>query len=323
MSSNFLVILILLGISFSYNARYGGELYQDGKNARNAALGGLSVSYADGCNPVLLNNIQTPSINFSHKNKFGGLAQVTILSYLYTKKKYPLYFGLTNRTVDNIQDTRQTWTDNGNAVPESGEINYFNIHDIVQQEIGIQLSTIRFWGPYTLGFTLKPSFTSLAEFKSYGISSDVAAMLQPFNKLDVTLRLEDMVGLRYWDTDTGTVETVSPLIMGGIHYRFSRLRVGLETGARISQSLTTLFKRNSLQHYHIGIEYNQQEQLFFRVGTSHSNKFTAGIGVQILLFNFSYAYIHPDSGSPFEESHVISAGINLDDLSRIKGKITP
>ncbi|SVE45430.1 uncharacterized protein METZ01_LOCUS498284, partial [marine metagenome] len=78
----------LLGISFAYKARYGGELYQDGKNARNAAMGGLSVSYADGCNPVLLKNKKTPSIHFSHKNKYGGQVQVTIFSYLYPGKKY-------------------------------------------------------------------------------------------------------------------------------------------------------------------------------------------------------------------------------------------
>ena len=313
MASNFLVILILLSMGFSYNARYGGELYQDGKNAQNAALGGLSVSYADGCNPVLLKNIQTPYIHFSNKNKFGGLVQVTLLSYLHTGKKYPLYFGLTNRSVDNIPDTRQAWTDNGNDIPESGEINYFTIHDIFQQEIGIQVSTIRFLGPYTLGFTLKPNFTSLAEFKSYGISGDVAALLQPHDNLDVTLRLEDIMGLKYWNS--GTIETIPPLFMGGIHFRFSRLIMGVETGSRIES--------NTLLHYHMGIEYKLQKELFFRVGTSHFNQFTAGFGIQLSLINFGYAYLHPDTDSPFEESHIISAGINLEELQRIKDKIKP
>ena len=56
-------------------------------------MGGLSISYADGSNPVLLRDKQTPSVHFSHKNKFGGEAQVTILSYIYTDKKYPIYWG--------------------------------------------------------------------------------------------------------------------------------------------------------------------------------------------------------------------------------------
>ena len=90
MAFKLIVIIISLDFGFSYNARFGGELYQDGRNARNAAMGGLSISYADGSNPVLLRKKKTPSIHFSHKNKFGGEAQVTILSYIYTEKKWML-----------------------------------------------------------------------------------------------------------------------------------------------------------------------------------------------------------------------------------------
>ena len=295
-------------MGFSYNARYGGELYQDGKNARNAALGGLSVSYADGSNPVLLKNRNIPSIYFSHKNKFGGLARVTILSYLHPRGKYPLYFGLTSRIVDNIPNTSSA-CDHSTLECNYSEIDYFS-----QQEIGIKLSTIRSLGPYTLGFTLKPSFTSLAEFgRGYGISGDVAAMLQPIDKLDVMLRFEDILWHKYWDT--GTTETISPLFMGGIHYRFSKLAIGVETGSQIES--------HNFLNYHVGIEYEEQDQLFFRVGTSHLNQFTAGIGIQLPLIDFSYAYLLPAKGLPFEASHIISAGINLGKFYRIKGKITP
>ena len=297
-----------LCMGFSYNARYGSELYQDGKNAQSAALGGLSVSYADGSNPVLLKNRNIPFIHFSHKNKFGGMARVTILSYLHPGKQYPLYFGLTNRSIDNIPNTTSA-CDHSTLECNYSEINYFS-----QQEIGIKLSTIRSLGPYTLGFSLKPSFTSLAEFgRGYGISGDVAVLLQPLDKLDVTLRLEDIMGLRYWDT--GSTETISPLFMGGIHYRFSKLAIGVDTGSRIES--------HNYLNYHVGIEYEDQDQLFFRVGTSHLYQFTAGIGLQLSLIDFSYAYLHPDKDKPFEASHIISAGINMDEIHRIKGKITP
>ena len=303
-----IISLMCISIMFASNVRYGGELYQDGKNARNAALGGLSVSYADGCNPVLLKNKKLPSIHFSHKNKFGGQAQVTILSYLYPGKKYPLYLGLINRSVDNIPNTSSA-CDHSTLECNYSEIDYFS-----QKEIGIKLSTIRSLGTYTLGYTLKPSFTSLAEFgKGYGLSGDVAAMLQPLNNLDVTLRMEDILWHKYWET--GTKETISPLFIGGIHYRFSKLAIGVETGSRI--------ERNTFLHYHVGIEYEEQDQLFFRVGTSHLNQFTAGLGIRHKLFEFSYAYLHPDKNKPFEASYIISAGINLDEIHRIKGKITP
>ena len=307
MASRLVISLIFLGIGFSYNAKYGFELYQDGKNARNAALGGLSVSYTDGCNPVFLKDIITPSIHFSHKNKFGGNARVTILSYLHTKKKYPHYLSLTNRSVENIPNTSSA------CDPVTLDCNYSAIDDFSQQEIGIKFSTIRLFGQYTLGFTIKPSFSSLAESKSYGISVDIAAMLQALDKLDVTLRLEDMIGIKYWDT--GTTETISPLVIGGIYYQFTRLRVGLERGSRIES--------HTLQHFHVGFEYQQKEQLFLRVGTSHLNQFTAGIGIRLPLIDFDYAYLHPGDNSLPEASHIISVGINLGSIHKIKGKITP
>ena len=64
MAFKLIVIIIFLDFGFSYNARFGGELYQDGRNAQNAAMGGLSISYADGSNPVLLRNKQPPLFTF-------------------------------------------------------------------------------------------------------------------------------------------------------------------------------------------------------------------------------------------------------------------
>ena len=313
MATKLLVILIFLEVSFAYSARHGGELHHDGKNARNAAMGGLSVSYADGCNPVLLKSIRIPSIHFSHKNKFGGLAQITILSYSHPGKKFPFYLGLTNRSVENIPDTRSAWVDNGNSIPESGEINYFNITDISQHEIGIKLSTIRFLGPYTLGFNLKPSFTGLAEFRGYGISGDLAVMIQPIDKLDLVLNLEDIMDIKYWNS--GALEMISPLVTGSLHYRFLKFVVGLETGSRI--------EKNTFLHYHLGMEYEEQGQLFFRLGTSHNSLITAGIGLKLTLIDIDYAYLHSSINTPFDETHVLSAGIYLDVLKRISGKITP
>ena len=129
----------------------------------------------------------------------------------------------------------------------------------------------------------------------------------------MTLRLEDIMSLKYWDS--GTVETIAPLFIGGIHYQFSTLGVGLEAGSRIES--------NTILHYHVGIEYKQEDQLFLRLGTSHNSIITAGMGIKLELMDIDYAYLQPSVDMPFKETHVLSAGIYLDDLKRIKGKITP
>ena len=71
------------------------------------------------------------------------------------------------------------------------------------------------------------------------------------------------------------------------------------------------------------MEYEEQGQLFFRLGTSHNNLITAGIGLKLTLIDIDYAYLHSSINTPFDETHVLSAGIYLDELKRISGKITP
>ena len=67
----------LLSLLSANTVKYGGELYMDGQNARNIGMGGYSVSFSDGRNPALLIHALEPSVHFSHKNKFSGLARVS------------------------------------------------------------------------------------------------------------------------------------------------------------------------------------------------------------------------------------------------------
>ena len=118
-------------------------------------------------------------INFSQKNKYGGLVEVSSFSLFSNSRKFPLYLEFMNRSVDEIPDTRAAWLDNNhNLHPEADEINYFNIDEIIQEEFGIRISTIRFFEPYTIGFTIKPSITNIAEFWSYGLAFDMATLIQ-------------------------------------------------------------------------------------------------------------------------------------------------
>ena len=117
-----LLILIFWSFCFSYNVRYDSGLYQDGKNARNSAMGGISLSYSDGSNFYSLKNQQHSSIHFSYKNKYGGLLNSSFLSYLHTNGRYPIYLGIINRSIDDIPDTRLAWVDDGDSIIDNGEI---------------------------------------------------------------------------------------------------------------------------------------------------------------------------------------------------------
>tara|TARA_Y100000590_G_scaffold241161_1_gene271163 strand:+ start:106 stop:1044 length:939 start_codon:yes stop_codon:yes gene_type:complete len=308
-----LLLLIYLSFCFSYSVRYDSGLYQDGKNARNAAIGGISLSYTDGSSFYNLNNLQHSSIHFSHKNKYGGLLHSSFLSYLYIKGEYPIYLGFINRSIEDIPDTRLAWIDNGNSIIDNGEIDYNNIRTIKQQEIGIQLSTIRRFGSYVIGFSIKPRFISLAEYKAFGVSGDLATSIQPEKNIDIIFSLKDIINISSWSSNS--IETFAPIFMTGIHYKIPKLLIGVEVGSRVEKK-TIIF-------YHLGLEYKNRDGVVMRLGTSYKNMITAGIGFKTSYFNIDYAYLNPLSNTPFPASHIFSISISLNRINKIKGIIKP
>ena len=309
----FFLCILFINLLGAFNVKYGGEFYMDGQNARNAGMGGYSVSFSDGSNPALLVHSSEPSVHFSHKNKFTGLAYVNSFSYLYLGENSPIYVSLLSRSVNDIPDTRSAWVDDGDSTPEIGEINYFNIEEISQQEIGVKIASIRTYNQIIFGINVKPFYTGLAEYNAWGLSGDIAAIYSPFNKSEFNLRIEDIINFKSWNT--GMIETFRPLITAGVRIQFSSLLFGVETGSRLEQ--------NSRLNYHGGVEFQQHENLFLRGGISGDSKFSVGIGLHLKMVGIDYAYVHPPKDYPFQASHIISTSFYLEKLNQIKGKITP
>ncbi len=299
--------------------QYGGEIFKDGQDARNAGMGGYSISIAGGRNPAMLIHTKESSVHFSNKEKFGGLARVTSVSYVHYGKndkiQSPIHVSIINRSVENISDTRTAWFDDGNSTPELGEINYFNIKEITQNEFGVKIAFFRRYNSFVLGTCLKPTYTSLADYSAWGISGDIAALVQLFEKkMDITLRIEDIIGVNKWST--GKNETIVPLIIGGGQFQFHSLLLGFEIGSEIMG--------NTLLNYNAGFEFHQEDEIvIFRGGISHNQLFSAGIGLNFNMVQFDYAYLHPYDRNPFEPTQIISVGIILEKFDWIKGKITP
>ena len=309
----FFLCILFINLLGANNVKYGGEFYMDGQNARNAGMGGYSVSFSDGSNPALLVHSSEPSVHFSHKNKFTGLAYVNSFSYLYHGENSPIYVSLLSRSVNDIPDTRSAWVDDGDSTPEIGEINYFNIEEISQQEIGVKIASIRTYNQIIFGINVKPFYTGLAEYNAWGLSGDIAAIYIPFNKYEFSLRIEDIINFKSWNT--GTIETFRPLITAGVRIQFSSLMFGFESGSRVEE-------RTRL-NYHTGVEFKQHENLFLRAGISNDSKFSVGIGIHLTMVGIDYAYVQPPKDYPLDGSHIISTSFYLEKLNQIKGKITP
>ena len=107
----------------------------------------------------------------------------------------------------------------------------------------------------------------------------------------------------------------SPLLMAGGKIKFKTLLLGVDVGFRVIN--------NALINYHLGCEFYQNHQLYYRLGTSHNSMFSAGIGLRFPAFHIDYAYIDPSYDTPFAVSHIISTGFFIEKINKLKGKIMP
>jgi hypothetical protein len=175
------IIAIIVNLAMAETVRFGGELFLDGQDARNAGMGGYSVSLTSGRNPALLFQTQESSVHFSHKTKFAGLSNISSVSYLYhgmiQGKQSPIYFNLVNRTVNNISDTRSAWLDNGYSEPEIGGIDYYKINNISQNELGMKVAFMRKYDAIAIGISIKPTYVHLADYSTNVIGNTPSAII--------------------------------------------------------------------------------------------------------------------------------------------------
>ena len=311
MGYKFLFLSIIIHLLTADTVQFGGELYMDGQNARNIGMGGYSVSFSAGTNPAQLLRTQESSIYFSHKDKFAGLASVSTFSYIHYKsindKQYPVNFSIVNRSVNDIPDTRS-------AMNLDGSIEYSKIEDISQKEVGLAVATIYNMNHFTMGLSIKPFYTGLAEYKAWGVSSDLGMMASLLdNRMEIGCWIANIFSLNRWDT--GTVESYVPLFMTVGQIQLASLLVGIEAGSRLAG--------DSQLNYNVGFEFHKRNEIvYIRGGVSQNSSFSAGIGLALKMLQVDYAYIHPLKTSPFEFSHVVSVGMLLNKFNRIKGKIT-
>lgn len=310
MNSKFVILIIFFNLLIADYVKYGAELYLDAKNARNMGMGGYSISYSSGSNPAIIEIQESPLILFSHKNKYLGLSSITSLSYLYSysisDKNFPIYIALLNRITDDIPDTRL-------AQVGDGSIDYQRITYFSQTETGLILASNYLINNINVGLTIKPFYTNIAEYQSYGVSSDIGLQKSFLNKnIKTGIRIENLFSINYWST--GKIENYYPNIIGNMQFNVKSIILGLELGAKL--------ENNSKINYNFGFEYMYNKILLVRSGIS-KNLCSFGLGLTINTIQFDYALLYPIRGNPFSNSHIINIGISIKELSKLKDKISP
>jgi hypothetical protein len=301
----------LLTQVFSYSI--DGGFFTQAQGAKSAALGGSGMFTEDGGNPQLLLTMDNPTIGFGIGNIYSGLVKGNYFSSTLHMNDIPLYIGVFTRKVSGIPDTRNAWQDDGNTIPEPGEINYFKITTIQQQEIGVKIASAQSWKQIYFSTMLKPHYQVLAENSRFGMGVDINASYEITRGVTIAGKLENALGMYTWNT--GSIEKNLPrLKMGGV-MQYSSIQAGGELGREIRQGSELL--------YTLGGEILLQTNVFIRVGKSNNSKVTAGVGIKFPYLQLDYAFVQPAEELPFKATQFFTLSFFTKELHRFKGKITP
>ena len=304
------ILFLILNIVYANIVQYGGELYIDGNNARNLGMGGYSVSYSIGSNPARAMPLSNSKISLSYKNKYFDLVNINLLSYCFFKEikgtSYPVYMTVINRQISDIPDTRS-------AINIDGSINYSAINYFSQKEIGLVIGTGYSKKKINLGFNIKPFYSSLVEYKSWGISSDIGLLIKKYKNFELGCWIYNLFSFHYWNT--GRREFFLPTFLASSQFELNSMKIGIEVGS--------LLGTNPVIKYRSGFELFNKEGIFFRGGFSNEDEINCGIGLNNEYFQFNYAYVHPINSNPFKPSHMIDFSVIIKKIVDLRGKLSP
>jgi len=307
---------------------HGGELYESAADSRTAAMSGIAVTSAAGpagifSNPALLADTYSQSVTISYRSLFGGLATSQLLAFPI--KKLPrgvLSFGLINRSVRDIPDTRRAFLFEDGDGPhlDYSQITYFS-----QTETGLIISyAARIKGKYKVGINLKPVFISIGDYHAWGLSLDAGYVVNPSPQTAVGLFLQDATSmLLKWNT--GTREIVPPRIVAGGHWNYKNFLMTGALSARFGESLPSggFAVAGQAFEYNLGIESQLNDNLSLQGGISDLTAFTLGFNLKKKYLEISYAYLASPAGTALGDSHEFGVLFHLDRLNDIGGLFEP
>ncbi len=307
-----IAVLLLLAATPLWGAKYAGESFSLGANARALALGGGYTALSGDAsgiyyNPAGLAQLVGNQAVLLHSETFGSLinhdfvavARPTIMS----GKEGGLGLGIYRVGGGGIKLTE--WdADLGRPVviEEVGHYDY-----LLQAGGGLKLSQ-----KFRLGAAAKIIIRSLGNESGYGLGIDLGAQYQLSNSLGFGLTILNATS-SFLSYDNGERESILPAVrLGGAFRRqmssFSLLLTG-ETEVLFEgrQQAAQVWMNDLSADFRFGGELGFHEVIFFRAG-SDIGKLTMGVGLRFNRFVVDGAFLdHPD----LDNSYRLSLGVNF------------
>ncbi len=214
-----LVIVALLLITPLAATKYAGEIFHYGMGVRNLALGSTGLTNLNSTslawwNPALLQFKTENSLELMHAEEYQGLLQYDSFSGIWGEdKKFGIVLtriGINDIPLTTLEnDTLAIGNDNRpyayDYVNNSDLVAYFGFYQKI--------------GSFTLGFTPKLAWRTLAKENGFGFGADLALVTDPTKNLVAALQVRDFFTTRiFWNN--GTDEAVIPNVNLETSYGF-------------------------------------------------------------------------------------------------------
>jgi hypothetical protein len=293
MAHRLIYFLFLLSIGFSSWIQNPSPLLIRPFDAKSVALGGINFFEK--------NNIT--SIQFSYSSSKESLFEESSILLHNKKRSYYLsYFG-----VPDLDNTIDAWSDNGDGVPTSDEIDYTRITSFDYRSINLTYyvklpaSNLKIWPTF--------SFSSLLEASALSAGFSISQELSRKNT-ELLFFIHDAISSKWWSTDRK--EMYLPfleLIIKSNHDNMIVLVDGIMSSSQLD--------------FRFGIDFYIHENLSLRGGYDSSRIISFGMGIQTNFIELDIAVVPSNIKDPFKPTQQFTFRLLADNAWAATKRLSP
>tara|TARA_B110000438_G_scaffold87741_1_gene87206 strand:+ start:186 stop:1067 length:882 start_codon:yes stop_codon:yes gene_type:complete len=293
MAYKLIYFLLLLSIAFTSWIQNPSPILTRPFDAKSVALGGI--------NSFEKNDIT--SIQFSYSSSDETIfEESSILLHNKNRSYYISYF-----EVPDLDNTIDAWSDNGDGVPTSDEIDYTHITSFEYRSINftypiqLSVSNLEIWP------TL--SFSSLYEAFAYSAGFSISKRLS-YRNAQLVFFFHDAISSKWWSTNRK--EMYLPFLELIVNSTYNNMTILLD-GIWSSSELNGRF----------GIDFHIHKNLSLRAGYESSGVFSFGTGIKINFIELDIAIVPSNIDHPFKPTQQFTLKLLTDKAWSVTKRVSP
>jgi len=262
-------------------------------DAKSTALGGINS----------FEKSDISSVQFSYSSTDENIfEESSIIFHKGDRSYYFSYFG-----VPDLDNTIDAWSDNGDGVLTSNEIDYTYITSFDYRSISftypVQVST--------LNLELWPTFSyaSLYEESSYSAGFSISKRLN-YKNVQFLLFIHDAISSKWWSTNRKEIYLpFLELIINSTHDKTTLFLDGILSNSEINGSL--------------GLGFHIHNNLSLRGGYEGGGIFSFGTGIKMEFIELDIAVVLSDNEHPFKPTQQFTLILLTDKAWSVVKRLSP